>query len=221
MFPIIILAISLSVDALGAGIVYGMRKIKLPFVSKVIISLFSIMYSGLALWLGKIIAACLPPLTSKWIGVSILLAMGFWIIIQSYRKPKTDESSEAIHKPVSSGKSEETLIRIAIKSLGITIQVVRNPYEVDIDRSGIIDPREALLLGLALSVDAIGAGIGSAMVGFYGISVPFLIGLFQIIFLYIGSRIGEIVLKLPIHEKVLTYTPGLLLIFLAFLRLRC
>ena len=235
LFPIIILAISLSVDALGAGIVYGMRKIKLPFVSKLIISLFSIVYSALALLLGKTIAVYLPPLTSKIIGVSILLAMGIWIIIQSYRKPEAEKSVNSAASPpaditpnnilksgsISGINREKTLIRIVIKSLGVTIQVVRNPVQVDIDRSGIIDPREALLLGLALSVDAIGAGVGSAMAGYSGISIPVLIGLFQIVFLYIGSRLGEVIHDWPIHEKVLTYTPGFLLIFLALLRLRC
>lgn len=220
MFPLLILAISLSVDALGAGVVYGMRKIKIPLISKIIISLFSIAYSALALFVGKTIAVCLPPFASKLIGVSILLAMGFWIMIQSYRKPKTTKDTHSIPAPLATKQSEKTLIRIAIKSLGITVQVVRNPYEVDMDRSGIIDPMEAFVLGLALSVDAIGAGIGSAMAGYYGISVPFLVGLFQIVFLYIGSRIGAIVLDWPIHEKVLTFTPGLLLILLAILRLR-
>ena len=40
----------------------------------------------------------------------------------------------------------------------------------DIDKSGVINGIEAVLLGFALSIDAFGAGIGAAILGFSPIS---------------------------------------------------
>lgn len=208
IFSIIILSISLSLDALGVGVVYGLKKIKIPLSSKLIICLFSILYAGLALIIGKSLSSILSPFLAKLIGISILGLMGVWIIIQALLKEK------------SSNSTDKTLWQVVIKSLGITIQVIRNPIELDIDKSGAIDTPESLLLGLALSVDAIGAGIGSALTGFYSPVIPFAIGFFQMIFLYIGTHLGDKVTMLnKINKKVLALMPGILLIFLALVRI--
>ena len=207
-FSIIVLAISLSLDALGVGLVYGLKKIKIPLPSKLIICLFSIIYSGLALIIGKSLSHILPPVLAKMLGITILGLMGIWIIIQ------------ALLKDASRGSADDTLWQVVIKSLGITIQVTRNPMEFDVDESGAIDTPESLLLGLALSVDAIGVGIGSVLTGFYSPLIPFAIGFFQMIFLYIGTCLGEKVTLLDhINKKILSLLPGILLICLAIIRI--
>ena len=163
--------------------------------------------------IGKSMAVFLPPFWAKSIGIVILGLMGFWIIIQALLK---DNDSSPIANP---GPEAQTLFKVAIKSLGITIQVIRNPLEFDIDRSGAIDIGESLLLGLALSVDAIGVGIGSALTGFHSPVIPFAIGLFQLIFLYAGTYLGEkITLLNKLNKKMLSVIPGILLIFLALIR---
>ncbi|MGE5583192.1 MAG: sporulation membrane protein YtaF [Bacillota bacterium] len=211
-FSLIILAVSLSIDALGVGIVYGLKKVKIPFGSKVVICLFSIFYAGIALITGKSLALFLPPAAAKLTGISILGLMGLWIIIQALLK-ETDLTE-------NKGSTDQTLCKVVIKSLGITIQVIRNPMEFDIDKSGAIDAAESVLLGLALSVDAIGVGIGSALTGFYSPLIPFIIGLFQLIFLYAGTFLGEkITLKSKINKRALSLLPGFLLIFLALIRI--
>lgn len=197
-----------------------MRKIKIPLASKLVISLFSIVYSALSLWAGSMLARFIPLYLGKIFGVVILFVMGIWIIIQSYFKPKSKPNGCTSSKKIKP-RDESALFQVAIKSLGVTIQVVRNPVEVDLDHSGSIDTTEALFLGLALSLDAIGASIGSALAGFSVASIPFCIGLFQISFLYAGTFLGrKLTATRLINEKILTFTPGILLIFLAILRLR-
>jgi putative sporulation protein YtaF len=208
LFSIVVLAISLSLDALGVGIVYGVKQVRIPLSSKLIICFFSILYAGIALLIGKSLSRILSPILAKLVGISILGLMGIWIIIQALLKESARNSTD------------ETLWQIAIKSLGITIQVIRNPLEFDIDQSGAIDTPESLLLGLALSVDAIGVGIGSALTGFYSPVIPFAIGFFQMVFLYIGSYLGDQVTMLnKINKKVLALLPGVLLILLALIRI--
>jgi putative sporulation protein YtaF len=83
---IIVLAISLSIDSLGVGLVYGFRKISIPLFPKLLICLFSIIYSAVALTLGKTLSNILSPGVSKLIGVVILTLMGIWIIFQALTK---------------------------------------------------------------------------------------------------------------------------------------
>ncbi|MCX7748648.1 MAG: sporulation membrane protein YtaF [Clostridia bacterium] len=215
ILSIILLATSLSIDALGVGISYGLREIKIPLIPKIIICIFSIIYSVFALFIGSSLSSVLTPFSSKMIGISILLLMGIWIILQSLLRKDNTPVAEA---PVK--VSDGTLIKIAIKSLGITIQVIKNPAKGDIDRSGTIDKREALLLGLALSVDAIGAGIGSALAGFQSMAMPLAVGLFQFTFLYAGTYLGKKFLMTgKINKKALSLMPGVILISLAFLKI--
>ena len=47
------------------------------------------------------------------------------------------------------------------------IQILRKPTVADFDKSGTISAGEALLLGIALSVDSFGAGIGASLLGMH------------------------------------------------------
>jgi putative sporulation protein YtaF len=210
IFSVLLLAISLSLDALGVGVVYGLRRIKIPLVPKLVICFFSLFYSGMALLAGRSLSFLLTPLLAKGIGVIILISIGSWIIIQAFLKKEIQNLKN--EKQIT---KKTTLIKIVIKSLGITIQIIRNPSECDIDRSGSIDLKEALMLGLALSVDAIGAGIGSGLAGLHSMLIPVIIGLFQMLFLYAGTFFGEkFVLLEKINHKIVSLLPGILLIFL-------
>lgn len=212
---IVLLAFSLSIDALGVGIVYGLRKIKIPLFPKLTICLFSIIYSGIALTLGKTLSGVLSPYVSKLIGVAILALMGVWIILQSLLKKENDDLHNCYAR-----KKNEPMLNIVIKSLGITIQVIRNPESMDMDKSGVIDIRESLLLGFALSVDAIGVGIGSALAGFHSMIIPLAVGLFQLVFLYTGLYLGKkVTLFEKANKKLISVLPGVLLLSLAFLRI--
>ncbi|MFZ5989949.1 MAG: sporulation membrane protein YtaF [Bacillota bacterium] len=216
MLPsIILLAVSLSLDALGVGLTYGLRKIKVPLASKLIICLFSILYAAGALAVGKSLSSIISPYISKLIGVTILLAMGFWIILQAVIKK--DVGDTLAYDYVN---RERTLLKVVIKSLGITIKVIKNPGEGDIDKSGKIEISESILLGLALSVDAIGVALGSALAGFHSLLIPFAVGLFQLIFLYAGTCMGtRFSLMNKISKKTISFLPGILLIILALIRM--
>lgn len=215
-FSIVVLAISLSIDAFGAGVSYGLRKIKIPAISKLVICIISMVYSGGSLLLGHALGNAMPRLISRIIGIAILGIMGLWIILRSFiENLEHKEEYETVQK------GPATLFQLAIKSLGITIQVIRDPAQSDIDKSGTIDTRESFILGLALSVDAIGAGIGSALAGFSSAYIPVAVGVFQWLFLLLGSIIGmKLSLIVNTHKKILAALPGLCMICLAILRFR-
>lgn len=210
---IILLAVSLSTDALGVGTVYGLRRIRIPLPSKLFICFFSIVYSAIAQALGKTLGNILTKDLSGLIGVGILFFMGIWVILQAILGKNDAPAKKKVSKT-------GTLLEIAIKSLGITIQIIKNPIEVDLDKSGTIDLRESILLGFALSLDAIGVGIASALAGYQSILIPFVVGLFQLIFLYIGLFVGNRITSYGRgNKKVISIIPGVLLIMLGLSRL--
>ena len=214
VYTIMVLAVSLSLDSFGVGIAYGIRKVNIPLVSKLIICLFSVLYSAIAIILGRFIYNALPPAISKIAGITILSGMGIYILLQAFTKK---------------GKAPETAVEGSIPSLskaskkepGMTMRVLKDPEEGDLDKSGVIDIRESLLLGFALSIDAIGVGVGSALAGLGSAVIPFAIGLFQLLFLYAGILLGRKAAGLErLNKKAVSLVPGLLLLVLAVLRIR-
>ena len=52
---LILLSVSLSMDSLGIGISYGIRKIKVPWSAKLIICVISVIFTAIAVTIGNII----------------------------------------------------------------------------------------------------------------------------------------------------------------------
>ena len=66
----------------------------------------------------------------------------------------------------------------------------------DFDHSNSIEPKEALFLGLALSLDSFCIGIGGSFIGINSILFPIFIASFQFIFLNSGNFLGRKLNKL-------------------------
>lgn len=210
---ILLLSVSLSMDALFAGLAYSLAGTRIPAVSRLIISLISVLYAGIAVFAGGMAARFLPAEAGRLIGAAILAALGIGMIVRGLRG-KAGAPARRRETP-----RDPTIFRLIIKSLGITVQILRNPDAGDMDRSGIIDIREAVLLGTALSIDAVGAGIGSALSGLTGFYIPLSVGACQLLFLSFGLAAGR---RLPIrnrHGRAAAVLPGIFLIALSTLRL--
>ena len=80
--------------------------------------------------------------------------------------------------------------------------------------------KEAIFLGLALSLDSISIGFGASAIGINTLLFPLLISIFQIIFLSIGRIIGNNIIdvsKLP--KNIWNIISGILLICIGFIKL--
>lgn len=101
--------------------------------------------------------------------------------------------------------------------LGIIIII--DPIPFDFDGSKGIEIKEALILGLALSLDSVCVGISSSIGGFYNFSFPLLVASFQALFLSLGNFLGKkIALKFKLSEKYLKLISGILLIIFGILK---
>lgn len=94
------------------------------------------------------------------------------------------------------------------------------PVDYDIDHSNDIDKKEAIFLGLALSIDSACVGIGSGIIGLNDIVLPILVSSFQLIFLNCGNLVAKNILKrIEIPENTLSVFSGIILILVGLFRI--
>ncbi|MBS4959877.1 MAG: sporulation membrane protein YtaF [Clostridiales bacterium] len=210
MLTVLLFSFILSIDALGIGISYGLRKITLPLAAKMIIALMTLVITSTSLVFGKILIEFFPAIICTFLGALLLLLMGIYFIVQSFR-PEIQEPQPT---------KKETVHMLLIRSLGITVKIIHTPITCDQNHSKIIEPVEALFLGAALSLDSFGTGIGISAMGLFSPFIPVFTSIFQLIFLVLGIKSGEKLLFIRyISEQFWTRLSGTILIFIAFCRL--
>lgn len=217
----LLFAISVSIDALGVGTTYGLKKIKIAFLPKFLMSALSFLYSGAAVWLGGCLSQYLPQKIGSLTSGIMLGGIGLYSLFDAIRSSRRDISEEtlALPQPQTQTQKNRRILHRFIKPLGISITIVKHPTAADFDHSRSIDWKESLYIGLALSFDAIGAGIGYSLGGKSGYLLPVLIGGFQFLFLSLGCFLGRKVHQLPyLNSKTLSFLPGLIILGLAITR---
>jgi putative sporulation protein YtaF len=202
------LAFAVSVDGFGVGLTYGLRRMKIPFKSILIISICSAISMLIAMGFGSLLQLWISDIVAQRIGGGILIALGGWVLYQMIRN----------NKEVEKTVSERILLHYEIRSLGVVISILRKPTTADFDDSGTITGIEAIMLGAALSLDAFGAGIGASMVGFPPIETSLLIACMSTLFLLLGLKFGNLTSNIKWMDK-LSFLPGCLLIILGFMRM--
>jgi len=236
MLPVVsllVLALAVSLDGFGVGVMYGLRKIRMPLISIGIISLCSGCIIYMAMQIGVWISQFVDPVFAKAIGGVILIGIGIWAVYQVVSEKKEEKSEEVPAGKDPQGSKDLTvreesamppvhrtkeIVYIELKRLGLVIQILRTPSIADMDRSGNISPYEALLLGVALSLDAFGAGIGAALIGFTPWLTSTVIALASGTFLASGLRIGFMYSELSWIRR-LSMFPGFVLIIMGIMKL--
>ncbi|WP_088033039.1 sporulation membrane protein YtaF [Evansella clarkii] len=209
IFSLLLLAFAVSMDSFGVGLTYGLRKMKLPLYSLLLIAGFSAISILVAMGLGSLILNWLPASNAETFGGIILIGIGSWAIYQAYRPARTEPKTV---------KERETILNLEIKKLGIIIKILRKPMVADLDNSGAITGKEAFLLGFALSLDAFGAGIGAALIGFSPLLMAVSVGVMCGLFLTLGMRSGLFFSDTK-WIKHFSFIPGLLLILIGVWKL--
>lgn len=228
-----ILAFAVSLDGFGVGVMYGLRKIKIPLMSVAIISVCSGVIIFVSMQIGVLLLQFISPDYAKAAGAVILIGIGCWALVQMMRNKGEEESASsnlsssdggdpadqvAFDRGTKSTDSDKTVLHIELKRLGLVIQILRTPSIADVDRSGTISASEATLLGVALSLDAFGAGIGAALLGFSPLLTSAVIALASGTFIWMGLRIGFLFSGFRWMRR-LTIIPGCVLILMGIMKL--
>lgn len=201
-----LLAFAVSLDNFSTGFTYGLRKLRIPNKSILIIALCSGLSLFIAMLFGNILQKFMSPEFGNRFGGIILIAIGGWVLFQFFRSEK--EVSEP---------QEKVVLKLEIRSLGFVIQILKKPTSADFDQSGTITGIEAFMLGVALSLDAFGAGIGAAMLGYSPISLSLIVAMMSLILVSVGIRLGKVFSHLNWMQKV-SFLPGILLILIGILK---
>jgi putative sporulation protein YtaF len=198
---------ALSTDALIASIAYGSNKIKINFLSIQVIACICTGMLGISLLVGTFLKPYIPGVLLQAISFTILFLLGLSKIMNHIIKSVIDKYS-----------FHNRQIKFSMFNLNFILNVYANPKEADLDQSQTISPKEAFSLGMALSIDNLAAGVGAAF-GNVNIAAA-IICTFLLSMLAIKS--GELI-GYKLSEKVpfqISWLGGLLLIILAFLRLK-
>lgn len=225
---LLLLAFALSLDGFGVGVTYGLRKLKIPLFSVLIIALCSGVVMSVSMQVGVLLSSVVSPGIASRIGAVIILLMGCWSLVQMLIQKDDGKAAEArggeqaeagehagengsecvpeeldvvltsagpsSPEPLRAddGNQEEksAVFSLELRRLGIVIQILRTPSSADMDKSGSISPLEALVLGIALSLDAFGAGLGAALLGFEPLRTSLTIALFSGSILLLGLHTG-------------------------------
>ncbi|WP_445489524.1 sporulation membrane protein YtaF [Niallia sp. 03133] len=208
VFSLILLALAVSIDNFSVGFTYGLRKMKIPFKSIFIIACCSGFTLLVGMFFGHIISRIFSSSYAESIGGIILILLGIWILFQFFQPTK--EKEIITH--------EKNIINFEIKSLGIVIKILKKPLAADFDNSGTITGIEAVLLGLALSLDAFGAGIGASMLEFSPFYLTIAVIGMSTSFVSLGIAGGSFFSKKSFVEKF-SFLPGVILIIIGLFKL--
>ncbi|WP_078379445.1 sporulation membrane protein YtaF [Sutcliffiella halmapala] len=206
---LVLLAFAVSLDSFSVGLTYGLRKMHMPLKSISIIACCSAVSLLLAMFVGTILTTFLSPVYAESIGGSILILLGVWVLYQFFRSNESEESTFV---------GEKIIFNLEIKSLGVVINILRKPTEADFDRSGSITGLEAFFLGIALSLDAFGAGIGAALLGYSPWMMAVSVALMSSLFVITGIKLGRIFSTVSWINKF-SFLPGVLLIVIGIIKM--
>lgn len=201
LFSLILIAAAVSLDGFWGGFAFGLRKIKIPLGSLIIISFWSVICTMIAMLIGYYLKHVIPIEIAKYIGAILLLLLAIYTL---------KEGNE--HRKVKQGSSKPQI------NLHDLAKILRNPLLADYDNQNDIKPMEGTLLGLAVAMDASIAAFTIALLGMNPFTTPFLFGAAHFMMIGVGNLIARTNIVESFGEKF-ALLPGFILLALAIIRL--
>lgn len=166
---------SASIDSFIVGMTYGVKKMHISSCKNLIISTITLVGTVLSILAGSRIAPFLPERAAKAAGSMILILLGIYYIVKFiliyFKKRRTANalsanalSANALSYSAASGRPD----------------------------TGLLTGREAAALGLALSVNNIGIGLGASISGIRLASTAAVTFFLSILLLALGNRLGKL-----------------------------
>lgn len=206
MVEAILLVTALSIDAFVASVAYGANKIKIPFSSAVMINLVCTFLLGISLYFGSIVREVIPGNFVGLVGVFILLGLGIYQLFEGVAK-------NLIEKYLV----EKQKIKFKLFDLRFALEVYVDKTKADFDQSRRLNAKEAFALGIALSLDGLAAGFGSALGDINYIQILLFSLVFHMAALWVGVWVGgKFAQKIKLD---MSWVSGLILMSLALVRL--
>jgi len=177
-----------NVDNISARVAFSVKGIYISNRVNLLISLITLILTGAATFLGQMATGFFDQTISSFISMLLFVGMGVWIVLDTLLK-------------VDKKKARKNQL----------LKVIESPEEADTNDSKDIDLVEAIVLGVALSINNISGGFAAGMMGLNFILVGVSSAVFNYIALWAGNYLTEIIVKLKLGMKA-TFVSGILLI---------
>lgn len=190
----LLFSISSNLDNVVVGIAYGIKKIRIGVIPNLIIAIVTTTGTFLAMSVGAYISKFLPHSIANSLGAVVIISLGVYFVTQS------------IIKIVNSTKSKE----LALKNISDMIEYAEKS---DLDSSGDINMKEAILIAFGLTFNNLGTGVAASITGVsiqFTVIATFILSILTIIF---GEAVGNHVLG-KLLGKYAPLFSGILLIIL-------
>ena len=205
ILPILLFVIASSLDNFVVGLSYGIKKIKISLLNNLVVSSISGIGTFISMMFGSLFYIYIPQKSSSIIGSSILILFGLYFIFNSLRSK--------LKKHYDIKENGNTMLRIDYYD-----DILKHPELADKDSSNSIDIKESIILGIALSLNNIGLGIGASIIGLNIYISSLLSIIFSLIFVQIGFHIGSAYFS-NMFEKYAEPISGIIIIILGFYEL--
>lgn len=189
LFPVIFLAIAVSLDGLGAGLACGLKGVGIPFLSLVLMGVAAGSAVLISMATATFLGSFITPQLAGLVGGLLLMGLGLFMLA-----------------PPRGGGGGEGFFALR-----------HDPTRADADSSGSIRGKEAMVLGLALALDGFGAGFGGGFAGLSLGVTGLAVSLANIVFISVGLRLGRLASALA--PKSLLILPGLIIFSLGLVKI--
>jgi len=209
IFYAALLGLAVSIDGFIAGAAYGLKNIKMPFGSLLIVGMVTVICTITAMLGASYLDQLINPHLAILCGSLLLIALGLLSLFQEYLTKDV---------AVYEADGEITARKLTISLGRLVISIMAKPETADVDHSKRISSTEAIFLGLALGVDNMVATFAAALMGFLPLYTPLLMGVIQITVIAAGVYASSRILSDRLKKRF-PYLPGAILILLGLLRL--
>ena len=193
----LLFSLSSNLDNLVVGIAYGIKKIKIGIIANLIIAVVTSTGTFLSMSVGAYISKFLPLSVANGLGAVVIIILGIYFVTQS------------IIKLINNIKSKE----LALKNITDMIEYAEKS---DLDSSGDINMKEALLVALGLTFNNLGTGVAASITG---VSIQFTVistFILSILIIIFGEAVGNHVLGKFLGKYAPLFS-GILLIILGII----
>jgi putative sporulation protein YtaF len=193
----LLFSLSSNLDNVVVGIAYGIKKIRIGIFANLIIAFITSTGTFLSMSVGAYISKFLPHSVANSLGAGVIIILGVYFVTQS------------IIKLINNTKSKE----LALKNITDMIEYAEKS---DLDNSGNINIKEALLVAFGLTFNNLGTGVAASITGVsiqFTVISTFILSIFTIIS---GEAVGKQVLG-KFFGKYAPLFSGILLIMLGII----
>ncbi|MEA4987676.1 MAG: manganese efflux pump [Anaerovorax sp.] len=175
---IFLFALSSDIDSFIVGMAYGIKKTQISGKDTLLISFITFIGTILSMALGKSLLNYIPIQSAGLFGGTLIICMGIYYIFVFFQNYIKERKKSEI--------SKEQMLEAnfnATSKLDKKMQKEKPSYK--------ISHKESVILGITLSVNNMGLGIGASITGlniFFTSIAAFVCSFF---FLYLGNKIGN------------------------------